>query len=191
MMDEYGEDERIEMLVAGEPYFLAWMLQDLVNKWWLFAISIVIVLIVLWAEFRNWRGALFPLLGVCMTIVFTLGLMGFSQFKLTTMMVLTPMLLLAIGIGHSVQVTRRFLLEHAGHGDCEKSARIAIAYTMVPATLSIVTDMVGFATLSLVDISFYKAYAYFGMFGMLTLLLHHPYFDPSAVDHLPTAARVV
>ncbi|MES9903796.1 MAG: MMPL family transporter [Sedimenticola sp.] len=171
MMDEYGEDERIEMLVAGEPYFLAWMLQDLVNKWWLFAISIVIVLIVLWAEFRNWRGALFPLLGVCMTIVFTLGLMGFSQFKLTTMMVLTPMLLLAIGIGHSVQVTRRFLLEHAGHGDCEKSARIAIAYTMVPATLSIVTDMVGFATLSLVDISFYKAYAYFGMFGMLTLLL--------------------
>jgi hypothetical protein len=36
--------------------------------------------------------------------------------------------------------------------------------------LSIVTDMVGFATLATVDISFYKAYAYFGMFGMLTLL---------------------
>jgi hypothetical protein len=30
--------------------------------------------------------------------------------------------------------------------------------------------MVGFATLATVDISFYKAYAYFGMFGMLTLL---------------------
>ncbi|MEJ1462122.1 MAG: MMPL family transporter [Candidatus Sedimenticola sp. (ex Thyasira tokunagai)] len=171
MMDEYGEDERIELLVAGEPYFLAWMLQDLVNKWWLFVISIVIVLIVLWGEFRDWRGAVFPLLGVCMTIALTLGLMGFSQFKLTTMMVLTPMLLLAIGIGHSVQVTRRFLLEHAGHGDCMKSARIAIAHTMVPATLSIVTDMVGFATLATVDISFYKAYAYFGMFGMLTLLI--------------------
>ena len=38
-------------------------------------------------------------------------LMGFTAFKLTTMMVLTPMLLLAIGIGHSVQVTRRFLQE--------------------------------------------------------------------------------
>ncbi|MBA1333502.1 hypothetical protein QQ73_21495, partial [Candidatus Endoriftia persephone str. Guaymas] len=33
-----------------------------------------------------------------------------------------------------------------------------------------ITDMVGFATLATVDISFYKAYAYFGMFGMLTLL---------------------
>ncbi|SMN11093.1 conserved hypothetical protein, putative transport protein [uncultured Candidatus Thioglobus sp.] len=34
-----------------------------------------------------------------------------------------------------------------------------------------VTDMVGFFTLSFVDISFYKAYAYFGMFGMLTILI--------------------
>ncbi|MEW7979172.1 MAG: MMPL family transporter [Candidatus Sedimenticola endophacoides] len=171
MMEEYGKDERVELLVAGEPYFLAWMLQDLLNKWWLFVISIAIVLVVLWAEFRNWRGALFPLVGVGITIALTLGLMGYSQFKLTTMMVLTPMLLLAIGIGHSVQVTRRFLLEHAGHGDCELSARVAIGHTMVPATLSIITDMVGFATLATVDISFYKAYAYFGMFGMLTLLI--------------------
>ncbi|MES9862775.1 MAG: hypothetical protein ABW157_09990 [Candidatus Thiodiazotropha sp. LLP2] len=43
MMDEYSEDERFEVLVAGEPYFLAWMLADLVNKWWLFVISFVSV----------------------------------------------------------------------------------------------------------------------------------------------------
>ena len=170
MMDEFGADERVELLVAGEPYFLAWMLADLVDKWWLFAISIAIVIAVLWLEFKDWRGALFPLIGVGMTIAMTLGLMGFTEFKLTTMMVLTPMLLLAIGIGHSVQVTRRFLLEHGHSGDCMMAARESIRHTIVPATLSIVTDMVGFATLATVDISFYKAYAYFGMFGMLTLL---------------------
>ena len=52
MMDEYGEDDRIELLVAGEPYFLAWMLQDLVNKWWLFVISIAIVVL-----FYGWSFA--------------------------------------------------------------------------------------------------------------------------------------
>ena len=170
MMDEYGQDDRMELLVAGEPYFLAWMLADLVDKWWLFAISIAIVIAVLWMEFKDWRGAVFPLIGVGMTIAMTLGLMGFTAFKLTTMMVLTPMLLLAIGIGHSVQVTRRFLLEHGHTGDCMTAGREAIRHTIIPATLSIVTDMVGFATLASVDISFYKAYAYFGMFGMLTLL---------------------
>lgn len=176
IMDEYSQDPRLkavggEVLVAGEPYFLAWMLADLVNKWWLFVISIGIVIAVLWLEFQNWRGAVFPLLGVGATIIWTLGMMGLSQFKLTTMMVLTPMLLLAIGIGHSVQVTRRFMQEQALHADCDKAAEVAIGHTIIPATLSIVTDAVGFATLSTVDISFYKDYAYFGMFGMLTLLL--------------------
>jgi predicted RND superfamily exporter protein len=172
MMEEYNQDPRVDVLVAGEPYFLAWMLQDLINKWWLFAISIGIVLVVLWGEFRNWRGAVFPLIGVGATIALTLGLMGLSAFKLTTMMVLTPMLLLAIGIGHSVQITRRFMLEQeVQNGDCEKAAIVSIQHMIVPATLSIITDMVGFATLATVEISFYKAYAYFGMFGMLTLLV--------------------
>ncbi len=185
LMDEVSQDERIELLVAGEPYFLAWMLADLVHKWWLFAISIAIVLVVLWLEFRDWRGAIFPLLGVGMTIVFTLGLMGFTAFKLTTMMVLTPMLLLAIGIGHSVQVTRRFLLDYGSSGECEGAAKNAISHTIVPATLSIITDMVGFATLATVDISFYKAYAWFGMFGMLTLLLTTTTFIPLLLSKFP------
>ncbi len=170
IMEEFAADDRIELLVAGEPYFLAWMLLDLLEHWWLFVFSLLIVVAVLWYQFRDWRGALFPLLGVGATIAMTLGLMGLTQFKLTTMMVLTPMLLLAIGIGHSVQVMRRFMQEQAKYGDCRRAAQAAIGRTMIPATLSIVTDMVGFATLATVDISFYKAYAYFGMFGMLTLL---------------------
>ncbi|MGB5561911.1 MAG: MMPL family transporter [Sedimenticolaceae bacterium] len=185
MMDEYGQDDRIELLVAGEPYFLAWMLADLVDHWWLFAISIAIVIAVLWLEFRNWRGAVFPLVGVGMTIAMTLGLMGFTAFKLTTMMVLTPMLLLAIGIGHSVQVTRRFLLEHGQSGDCMLAGREAIRHTIVPATLSIVTDMVGFATLATVEISFYKDYAYFGVFGMLTLLMTTTTLIPLLLTLMP------
>jgi len=187
MKDEFSEDDRFEFLMAGEPYFLAGMLQDLVDRWWLFVISIAIVIAVLWFEFRNWRGALFPLLGVGMTITFTLGLMGFTAFKLTTMMVLTPMLLLAIGIGHSVQVTRRYLQAQEETGDPERAAFVAIAATIVPATLSIITDMVGFATLATVDISFYKAYAYFGMYGMLTLLFTTTTLIPILMTKMPPA----
>jgi predicted RND superfamily exporter protein len=192
IMEEFEEryGDRVEFMVAGEPYFLAYMLLDLTNKWWLFVISLLIVIAVLWFEFKSWRGALFPLLGVGATIVLTLGLMGFTQFKLTTMMVLTPMLLLAIGIGHSVQITRRFMQEcqHCA-GEQGRAAEIAIAHMIIPATLSIVTDTVGFATLSLVDISFYKAYAYFGMFGMLTLLVTTTTLIPLLMITFPPKKR--
>jgi len=170
---KYGD--RVEVRIAGEPYFLAFMLYDLVQKWWLFAISFAIVIAALWYLNKGWRGSLFPLIGVVSSIVITLGLMGFTQYKLTTMMVLTPMLLLAIGTGHAVQVVRRYLNELHGAGDKVVepmvAAEEAIKHTIIPATLAIITDMVGFFTLSFVDISFYKAYAYFGMFGMMTILV--------------------
>lgn len=191
IMEEFAADDRIELLVAGEPYFLAWMLLNLLEHWWLFVLSLLIVFAVLWHQFRDWRGALFPLLGVGATILMTLGLMGLTQFKLTTMMVLTPMLLLAIGIGHSVQVMRRFMQEQARCGDCRQAAQIAIGHTMIPATLSIVTDMVGFATLATVDISFYKAYAYFGMFGMFTLVFTATTLIPLLMLSSPRAQAVV
>ena len=166
---EYGD--RVEFLVSGEPYFLATMIKELQDKAWLFAISLAIVLFVLRYQFKHWSCAVFPLLGVGMTIVLTLGLMGFTQFRLTTMMALTPMLLLAIGIGHAMQITRRFMQELCSSGDPETAAVQAIQHTIVPAALSIGTDLHGFFAISFVDISFYKAYAYFGIFGMATLIL--------------------
>ncbi|MCG6967187.1 MAG: MMPL family transporter [Chromatiaceae bacterium] len=165
----YGE--RVEFLISGEPYFLATMVRELWDKAWLFGISLLIVLVVLWYQFRHWSCAVLPLLGVGMTIVLTLGLMGYTQFRLTTMMMLTPMLLLAIGIGHAMQITRRFMQELRHCGDPEIAAEVALSRTMIPAALSIGTDLHGFLAISFVDISFYKAYAYFGIFGMSTLIL--------------------
>ena len=117
---EHGD--RVEVRIAGEPYFLAFMLYDLVQKWWLFAISFLIVVGMLWYLNKGWRGSVFPLIGVVATIVITLGLMGFTGYKLTTMMVLTPMLLLAIGTGHAVQVVRRYQSELHGNGILPLSA---------------------------------------------------------------------
>ncbi len=182
---EHGD--RVEVRIAGEPYFLAFMLYDLVQKWWLFAISFLIVVAMLWYLNKGWRGSVFPLIVVVATIVITLGLMGLTAYKLTTMMALTPMLLLALGTGHAVQVVRRYQSElHSGSGMAPMSAaEKAIATTIVPATLAIVTDMVGFFTLSFVDISFYKAYAYFGMFGMLTILITTTTISPILMAMFP------
>ena len=181
--DEYGD--RVELLVSGEPYFLATMIKELRDKAWLFGFSLLIVLLVLRYQFKHWSAAVFPLIGVAMTIVLTLGLMGFTQFRLTTMMALTPMLLLAIGIGHAMQITRRFMQELCDTGDPETAAVESIRHTIVPASLSIGTDLHGFFAISFVDISFYKAYAYFGIFGMATLILTTTTLIPLLMVSLP------
>ena len=167
----YYDDDRIKISIAGEPYFLSWMMVELLNHWYLFVASIVIAFLILLIETRSLKGAMFPLAGVGMSIVWTLGIMGLSGFKLTTMVVLTPMLILAVGMGHAIQVTRRYMKSIRDGENVEMSSYHALGFTIIPATLSIVTDAIGFATLSTVDISFYKAYAYFGMIGMFSLLI--------------------
>jgi hypothetical protein len=183
----YGD--RVEFLISGEPYFLAAMVQELWDKAWLLLVSLAIVLLVLWYEFRHWSCAVLPLLGVAMTIVLTLGLMGFTQFKLTTMEALTPMLLLAIGIGHAMQITRRFMQELHRSRSPESAALESIRHTIVPAALSIGTDLHGFFAISFVDISFYKGYAYFGIFGMATLIVTTTTLIPLLMISFPPRLR--
>ena len=181
--------DQVEFLISGEPYFLASMVQEVWDKAWLFGISLLIILAILFYEFRHWSCAVLPLLGVGMTIVLTLGLMGLTEFKLTTMMILTPVLLLAIGIGHSMQITRRFMQELHKSGDPETAAVESIKHTIVPAFLSIGTDLHGFFAISFVDISFYKAYAYFGIFGMSTLILTTTTMIPLLMMILPPKVK--
>ncbi|CAA6821679.1 MAG: Putative RND superfamily exporter [uncultured Sulfurovum sp.] len=171
IIEPYSSDERVNVSIAGEPYFLAWMMVQLIDHWYLFVLSIIIAFIILFIETKSIRGAIFPLAGVAMSIIWTLGLMGLTGFKLTTMMVLTPMLILAVGMGHAIQITRRYMKARKDGETNVNGAYLALGFTIVPAVLSIVTDALGFATLASVDISFYKAYAYFGMFGMFSLLI--------------------
>ena len=188
MLQPYANDDRVNIAIAGEPYFLAWMMVQLIDHWYLFVASILIAFFILFLETKSIRGALFPLAGVGMSIVWTLGLMGFSGFKLTTMMVLTPMLILAVGMGHAIQVTRRYMQARNEGENYVNGAYLALGFTIVPAVLSIVTDAIGFATLASVDISFYKAYAYFGMFGMFSLLLTTSTLIPILMAIFPTSA---
>jgi len=178
-------DPRLAIYVAGEPYFFAQMLVDLRNHWYLFAIAIALVAIILYIESRMPRAALLPLIGVSISIVWTLGLMGASGYKLTTMMVLTPVLVFAIGIGHSIQVMRRYLERLYKCGCHRQAAEEAIARTIVPASVAIVTDVTGFLALSTVDISFYRAYSLFGQFGMFSLLLTCTTLVPVLLTLLP------
>jgi|GEM_PF-4645338 len=164
-------DKRIKIYVAGEPYFLAAMIKELKDQWYLFVISVLLVAVILLFESRKFRATLLPIVGVSISVIWTLGLMGATEYKLTTMMILTPVLIFAVGIGHSIQVIHRFNEEHLIHNNHLKAAERAIAYTIIPASMAVITDVIGFMVLFTENISFYRAYAMFGLFGMISLLL--------------------
>lgn len=180
-----AKDPRVTLRVAGEPYFFARMLVELRSHAYLFTVAAALVGLLLFLESRLLRAALLPLVGVSVSVLWTLGLMGIAGHELTTMVTLTPVLIFAIGIGHSIQAVRRYLERLSRCGCHQQAAREAIARTIIPASVAIVTDASGFLVLSLVDISFYRAYAFFGQFGMFSLLLSCTTLVPLLLYLLP------
>ncbi|MDQ7083645.1 MAG: hypothetical protein Q9M36_01370 [Sulfurovum sp.] len=42
MIQPYADDDRVTIAIAGEPYFLAWMMVQLIDHWYLFVASILV-----------------------------------------------------------------------------------------------------------------------------------------------------
>ncbi len=96
---------------AAEEYLLA----DLLN---LFPFAVVVIVIVLALSFRTISGVLLPLVTVLLSIVWTLGVMGFIGVPLTQMSAVLPVVLLASGSAYGLHMMHRYYEENGnGNGD--------------------------------------------------------------------------
>jgi predicted RND superfamily exporter protein len=62
--------------------------------------------------FRTLQGMIVPLVTALMGVVWALGLMGLIRAPMDPWNIMTPILLLAIGAGHSVQILKRYYEEY-------------------------------------------------------------------------------
>src|SRR5690606_33969588 len=84
-------------------------------------VAALLILIMLFLNFRTVRGALLPLVSVVVGLVWSLGLMGWLGAKLSTLSMITPVAVLAVGSSFSLHLLGRFYQELA-HGASKESA---------------------------------------------------------------------
>ena len=113
------------------------------------------------------------------------GFDGIHRVELTTMMAIDANAAAGDRYRPLIQVTWRFMLEHAGHGDCEKSAYIAISHPLFlqPRPSSPIWSA---SATRRQWISRLQATMPMGMFPALDAAIRHHNADPTAVDHLPS-----
>ncbi len=164
-------DDDHEVLFAGEVPICAWMIDQVYNHALLILPCFAIIFIILWLEFGSPVVAVAPFIGDSLSFVWTLGFMGLSGFALSTIAPAILLLVLAVGLNHSMQLTRCFCeLISSGKGP-EKAAEKAIV-KLAPASLSsISTDVIGFAILAIFPVLVYREYSIFGSFGMFSFLM--------------------
>lgn len=127
----------------------------------------------------HWVLALLALTIVPLTLVSTLGVMGYCGVEITMLTSTLPTLLLCMSVADGLHMVGRFLEERERDGDATKAAGRTFAALFVPCLLTSLTTIVGFASLlraDLVDLGYLGGFAAVGMgFAFLyTMLLLPP-----------------
>jgi predicted RND superfamily exporter protein len=113
-LEEILKKERTPDLVieaAGAPTVVYWLSQYTRRIAGLFLLTLAMIGYLHYRAFRTLQGMFIPLVTALMGVVWALGLIGLIGVPMDPWNMMTPILLLAIGAGHSVQILKRFYEE--------------------------------------------------------------------------------
>ena len=103
----------LEILPAGAPTIMHWLMNYTRRVALLFVLALAMIGYLHYRAFRTIQGMIVPLVTAIMGVVWALGLMGMIGAPMDPWNIMTPILLLAIGAGHSVQILKRYYEEYA------------------------------------------------------------------------------
>ncbi len=105
-------DDSVKLYLGGISINLAWLEIYSQRMALLFFIALAIIMGILYLSFRSFQGMLIPVITALMSVVWGLGLMGMLNVPIDTFNATTPILIMAVAAGHSVQILKRYYEEY-------------------------------------------------------------------------------
>ena len=106
------KDANTEIYVGGLPIALSFLEAD---SWrmsrYIYPVAVIIIMFILYLAFRSIQGMILPIICALLSVVWAVGLMGVFKIPLDPWNMMTPILILAVAAGHSVQILKRYYEE--------------------------------------------------------------------------------
>ncbi|MFQ5588243.1 MAG: RND family transporter, partial [Nitrospiria bacterium] len=173
-------DDNHAFYVGGMPVVLTYFESD---AWQmlviLFPLAVLIIGILHYMAFKTWQGLFIPLITSLLAVIWAMGIMGVTGTALDPWNAMTPILILAIAAGHSVQILKRYYEEYERLGDnkaavIESTTQVGLA--MITAGL---IASASFASLITFKLKTFQAFGLFTAFGILSALFLELTFIPA------------
>lgn len=151
-----------------------------------FFFAVIVIMATLFLAFRSVQGMVLPILTGVVSSVWGLGVMGFCDTPLDGWNALTPILILAIAAGHSIQILKRFGEEFASRPEiedlAERSRMAVVEATYGVGPIMAVAGSVAagsFALLALFGIPSIRAFGSFTAIGIVSAIVLELSFVPA------------
>ncbi len=175
--------------IGGLPVALAFMEKDSARIIYLFPLALLIMMVILYWAFRSFQGMILPLITALLSVVWALGMMGVAGIPMDPFNTLTPILILAVAAGHSIQILKRYY-EELAIGRDNKTAVIEATVKIAPVTITAaLVAAASFGSLITFQLKTFQAFGLFTAFGILSALILELTFIP-ALRSMMRAPRV-
>lgn len=138
--------------------------------------AILIISVMLYLAFGSLQGVFIPLLTAILATLWSLGLLGLFRVAIDAFSSMTPILILVVAAGHSVQLLKRFQEEFEAQGGGGKDAVAAAVVRSLaaagPATVAAgLAAALGFASLVTFDIVSIQIFGLFTAAGIASSII--------------------
>jgi predicted RND superfamily exporter protein len=178
-------DASVTIAVVGVPILRAWLGRYTRMIGVLFPIAVVVIGFVHYDAFRTAQAVFLPLTTALLSVVWALGIMGLVGRPMDTWSAMTPVVILAVGAGHAVQILKRYYEEYALVGDSQQAViRAVTAVGPVMLTAGLIASA-GFGSLMSFGITSVRVFGLLLASGILSALVIELTFTPACRCLLP------
>lgn len=155
------------------------------------SVAALLILVMLYLNFRTIRGALLPLMTVLVGLLWALGAMGWLGAELSTLSVIAPVAILAVGSSFSLHLLGRFFQELA-HGLSKQDAiRVARKETGLGVLISGLAISAALTTFVLSGMPTVRTLGLLTAGGVLSTLIASLLLLPAVLGLMRPPRRVV
>ena len=104
-------------------------------------------------------------------VIWQLGLVTLLGFGIDPMSILVPFLIFAIGVSHGVQMVSAFRAEVYEGATSLEAARIGFRKLIIPGSIALLSDTIGFITIMLIKIRMIQEMAITASLGVAVIIL--------------------
>lgn len=168
--EKYSSDN-ISIHIIGFSMVAGFVNDALGGIFGLFGLAILITFLILWACFRYIKLAVLPLVSGGLAVLWSLGIVRLLGMTLDPMTTIVPFLVVAISVSHGIQMIKRYLEECECQTCGYDAALSSLASLMVPGSVALATDALGFLTIILVPVGIIQDLAVSASIGIFCIIV--------------------
>ncbi len=150
--ENFAQAVNVDVKYSGLPFIRSFQMnkisQELRNFLLLASLLIGLILFFL---FRSFSTVFYPLVVVAIGVIWSLGTLGFLEYRITILTGLIPTLIVVIGIPNCIYLINRYHEEYRKHGSRQRALEVMITKIGHVTFFANLTTAIGFGVFALMD----------------------------------------